>query len=259
MTDGESLSVHRALDVLEFLASSGQSEALTSITKHVGAPKATAHRLLATLQSRGYVSQELRTGRYAAGIRCFELGSLWAQNLDLRAVAAPHLATLNEETGETVHLAVYEHGDVVYVDKLESRHQVVPKSNIGRRSPAFCVATGRALLAFQSLEEIAGVLDGPLPTYTARTITSRSELETLLTSVRTSGYAVNHGSYRDEVGGIAAPIRNHTGSVIAAVGCCLPETRFGEDRFETLRDRTVIAAARISAELGTPTPLRAGL
>lgn len=86
---------------------------------------------------------------------------MWVQNLDMRAVAAPLLAQLNEETGETIHLAVYDHGDVVYIEKLESRQPVVAKSYVGRRCPATCVATGRALLAFEPAEEIERVLTGP--------------------------------------------------------------------------------------------------
>jgi IclR family KDG regulon transcriptional repressor len=100
----------RALDILELLAGSPGPQGLTDIAEQVHGPKATVHRLLATLQARGYATQDPRTGRYAAGIRCFELGSLWASRLDLRAVAAPHAARLNELSGETVHLAVYDHG-----------------------------------------------------------------------------------------------------------------------------------------------------
>lgn len=221
----------------------------------VGGPKATIHRLLATLQARGYVTRDPRTSGYSAGVRCFELGSLWAQNLDLRAVAAPFLSTLNQDTGETVHLAVYDHGDVVYVDKLESLHPVVAKSYVGRRCPATCVATGRALLAFESHEEIEAVLGGPLPAYTPDSVTDPAALEDLLADVREHGYAVNHGSYREGVGGIAAPVRDHTGRVVASVGICLPEHRFGPERFEALRDGTIETAVAVSRAMGGPVSL----
>jgi DNA-binding IclR family transcriptional regulator len=247
---GDARSLHRALDVLEALASAGRPLALGELSERVGARKPTAHRLLATLTARGYASQDTRDGRYSAGIRLFELGSLWAQNLDLRFVAAPHLDRLNEETGETVHLAVYDHGDAVYIDKRETRHAVVASTHVGRRCPAYCVATGRVLLAHQPAEAIADVLAGPLPRHTERTTTDPGELAALLEDVRRDGFAVNRGSLREGVGGIAAPIRDHTGAVVAAVGCCLPESRFGSDRFDLLRDRSIEAAAAISRELG---------
>lgn len=247
---GESRSVHVALDILELLVAAPTPLGLTDIAKRVPGPKATVHRLLASLQTRGYVTREPRSGAYAAGVRCFELGSSWARNLDLRAVAAPVLRELNEQTRETVHLAVYDNGETVYVDKMDSPLPVVAKSYVGSRCPAFCVATGRALLAFQPHQEIAEVLRRPLPVYTEHTITNPAELAALLADVRRNGYAVNHGSYRDGVGGVAAPIRDHTGAVVASVGCCVPEHRFGPADFESLRDQSVWAAAEISALLG---------
>jgi DNA-binding IclR family transcriptional regulator len=246
----ESASVHRALDILELLADAPAAVGLTEIARRAGGPKATVHRLLATLQTRGYVVQDSRSGAYSAGVRCFELGSSWVQNLDLRTAAAPVLADLNSRTQETVHLAIYDEGEVVYVDKLESPHPVVARSYVGRRCPAFCVATGRTLLAFQPHREIAQVLGRPLPVFTPRTITDLAELRALLDEVRERGYAVNHESYREGVGGVAAPIRDHTGAVVAAVGCCVPEHRFGPDRFGLLREQTVLAADRISRLLG---------
>jgi DNA-binding IclR family transcriptional regulator len=259
-----SAQLDRALDILELLSRSPGPQGLTDIAQRVGGPKATVHRLLATLQVRGYVTQDARTARYGAGIRCFELGSMWAQHLDLRAIAAPHAAMLNERSGETVHLAIYDHGDVIYIDKIESPHPVVAKSYVGRRCPATCVATGRALLAFRPREEIEEVLGGPLPAYSERSITQPHELAALLNGVRRDGYAVNHGGYRDGVGGIAAPIRDHTGHAVASVGLCLPEQRFGPDRVGPLRDWTVDAAVAISMALGGPSalvasgPLRSG-
>jgi DNA-binding IclR family transcriptional regulator len=256
---GSGSQLDRALDILELLAGSPSPQGLTGIAERVHGPKATVHRLLATLQARGYATQDPQTGRYRAGVRCFELGSQWARQLDLRTVAAPHTAELNERSGETVHLAIYDHGDVVYVDKIESRHPVVAKSDLGRRCPAAYVATGRALLAYRPREELEEVLSGPLPAFTPQSVTQPGELAALLDQVRRDGYAVNHGAYREGVGGVAAPVRDYTGSPIASVGICLPEQRFGPDRFDALRDMTVAAAIAISAALGGPaTPVLAG-
>lgn len=256
---GSGSQLDRALDILELLACSPSPQGLTGIAERVQGPKATVHRLLATLQARGYATQDPQTGRYRAGVRCFELGSQWARQLDLRTVAAPHTAELNERSGETVHLAIYDHGDVVYVDKIESRHPVVAKSDLGRRCPAAYVATGRALLAYRPREELEEVLSGLLPAFTPQSVTQPGELVALLDQVRRDGYAVNHGAYREGVGGVAAPVRDYTGSPIASVGICLPEQRFGPDRFDALRDMTVAAAIAISAALGGPaTPVLAG-
>ncbi len=252
---GESGQLHRALDILEYLARSGTPCGLTEVADAVKGPKSTVHRLLGTMHSRGYVAQDQRSLAYSVGLRCFELGSLWAQNFDLRQVAAPHLRRLNEATGETTHLAVYDHGDAVYIDKIESSQPIVAKSHVGRRCPAAFVATGRALLAFQPLDEIRTQLALPLPRYTEHSVVDPGEVQAMLVTARRKGYAVNHGSYRAGVGGIAAPVRDYTGAVVAAVGLCLPEQRFGPDRFDDLRHHTVTAAVAISAALGGPSQL----
>lgn len=241
----------RTLDTLELLARSGSAVTLTDLSEATSTPKATMHRLLQTLQSRGYVGQEA-DGRYLAGIRCFELGSMWAQNLDVRSVAAPYLATLNQDTQETVHLAVYEHGDVVYIDVLMTPKQVMAKSYVGRRCPAAFVATGRVLLAYCERAEIAHVLAEPLPRYTDQSVTDPEELMSILARVRVDGYGVNRCGYRAEVSGIAAPVRDYTGRVVAAVGLCMPDYRFSTDRIDYLRDVTIQTAIQVSRALGGP-------
>ena len=244
--------VGRTLDVLEVLVGSGRSVALSELSELTSTPKATLHRILHTLNARGYVGQDDDSTRYSAGIRCFELGSMWAQNLDLRSVAAPFLAALNADAKETVHLGVYEGGDVVYIDRLESPLQVIAKSYVGRRCPATCVATGRVLLAYSTRAEIARVLGEPLPAYTEQSITDPDELARMLEEVRMNGFGINHSSYRDEVGGIAAPVRDHTGQVVASVGLCIPEHRFVRERLEFLRDLTIRTALDVSSALGGP-------
>jgi DNA-binding IclR family transcriptional regulator len=249
---GLSSSVLRTLDILETLARTGRPQTLGELSSATGTPKASLHRLLQSLQSRGYVTQDAATGRYGIGVRCFELGSMWALNLDLRSIAAPFLAHLNTVSRETVHLGVYEHGDVVYIDRLESPQQVVAKSYVGRRCPATSVATGRVLLAYSPQAEIDRVLAEPLPAYTAHSVTDARELAEMLAQIRVDGYGINRCSYRDEVCGIAAPIRDHTGQVIASVGLCLPEHRFVDEQFDGFRDATIAAAVDISRALGGP-------
>lgn len=241
-------AVERALDVIEAVARSGRAMSLGDVADRTGLPKSSTHRVLSALQDRGYVAREGEL--YSVGIRCFELGSLWAQNLDLRAIASPHLRALNDETRETIHLAIYDNSDVVYIEKLDCHHAVTAKSYVGRRCPAFCVSTGRALLAHQPWPEIDRVLNEPLPRYTENTVTDKTELRNILQKVREQGYAVNVANYREGVGGIAAPVHDHTGAVMAAVGCCLPISRMSAKVFPLLRDATLRAAEEVSRALG---------
>ena len=174
---------------------------------------------------------------------------------DELGLARPHLEALNRELGETVHLAVYDQGDVVYVDKLEGTQQVIARPDTGNRAPATVVATGRSLLAFQPAEEIRAQLARPLPGYTDSTPTSPDQVAELLRQVRRDGYSVNRETYRTGICGLAAPIRDSTATVIASVGIVVPAHRFAAGDFDRLRDRTVATAVGISAELGGPDAL----
>jgi DNA-binding IclR family transcriptional regulator len=255
--DASGTQADRVLDILEVLARSPRPRLLGEVAAAVGASKPTTHRLLAALVRRGYASHEPEAGEYRIGIRCFELGSLWAVNLDLRQLAAPHLRRLNTATQETVHLAIYDHGDVVYIDKLESPLPVIASSFVGRRSPASCVATGRVLLAYQPERELGRVLEAPLARFTDATVTDPAALRDLLDEVRRTGVGVNHGSLRDGVGGMAVAVRDRTGMVVASVGVCLPEIRFGPDRFAVLHSEVAAAGRAISADFGYVEPLPA--
>lgn len=253
-----SKAVHLALDVLELLGEGGVPLRLTEIAARLDHPKATVHRAVAALEQRGYVLQ-LPDERYRLGLRCLTLGGFAADGLDLRSVARPHLEALNQATRENVHLAVYEGGDVVYLDVVQSPLPVAPKSKVGSWAPATAVATGRALLAHQSMTEIDRVLSAPLETYTARSITDPDELRALLDEVREQGVARNHSSYREGVCGIAAPVHDHTGLVVASVGCCLPEERLDDARDPELEAEVRRAAAAVSQELGYRIPAVGGV
>ena len=246
--------VDKALDVLEWVAKQDDvNPKLTEITAGLGLPKATVHRMLLMLRQRGYVDQDERSG-YTLGLKCFEMGEHWSRRFNLRTFARPFLEKLNAELAETVQLAIYDHGDAVYVDKIESPKLVIARPDPSRRAPATVVATGRALLAFQPVGELETQLDRPMPKYTPFTPSNRDEAAAVLDEVRANGYAVNEQTYRDGICGLAAPIRDSTGGVIASVGVIVPVYRFVEGRAE-YREAVTRTAVEISAALGGPSIL----
>jgi DNA-binding IclR family transcriptional regulator len=251
---GSSGQAEKTFDILEWLARQhGENPKLTEITAGLGLPKATIHRLLAVLLQRGYVDQDERAG-YSLGLKCFELGQAWTGRFDLRSFARPHVEKLNRELEETVQLAIYDQGDAVYVDKVESPRQVIARPDPSGRAPATVIATGRAVLAFQTPAELQLQLTRPLPKYTTHTPPSSEEIADILAEVRVNGYAVNEETYRDGICGLAAPIRNSTGAVVAAIGIIVPTHRFKEN-FEHYRDTVINTAVEISAAMGGPNVL----
>jgi DNA-binding IclR family transcriptional regulator len=245
----------KALDILEWLAERDTSNPkLSEITAGLGLPKATVHRLLTLLKQRGYVDQDGQSG-YSLGLKCFELGEHWNRRFDLRTFARPYLEKLNRELEETVQLAIYDQGDAVYIDKLESPQRVLARPDASNRAPATVVATGRALLAFQSLGELELQLARPLPKYTDDTPTSPEQVAEVLDEVRVQGYAVNTGTYRDGICGLAAPIRNSTGAVVASLGIIVPAHRFNDGNMDRYREVVTRIAVEASAAMGGPSQL----
>lgn len=242
--------VERTYRLLEQLASQSGPVGVTDLANELGLPKSSVHRLLSTLEGCGYVTREPRDQGYVVGPALIQLGSIVSLDREVRSVAAPHLRELVETTREVVHLGVYDRGDVVIIEKLDSPQPVAPQSRVGVRAPSACVATGRALLAFQPTREVERVLDSQGSDNTCRTTTERKEFRALLEDVRRDGFAVNRSSWREGVCGVAAPIRDHTGTVVASVGCCVPEMRFGDQQLQELQASVVQVAAAISAGLG---------
>jgi DNA-binding IclR family transcriptional regulator len=247
-------SVDQTLDVLELLAHAERPLRLTEIASRLELSAPATHRLLSALRERGYVAQDRFTSNYMRGLASFSLAALAASRQSLRDAAAEAMRSLNVDTGEAVHLTVYESGSAVYIDKLESLRETAPVSRVGERAPAHCVATGRAILAYLPLADLDALLAAGLERFTETTPVDRAQLMADLAQTRRRGYALNRGAWRAGVGGVAAPIRDFSGTVQASVGCCLPLERFTDDRVPELARHTVQTAAAISHQLGFVTP-----
>ena len=168
------------------------------------------HRLLQTLASRGYVTQVDQ--RYTVTTRLWELGAMIISRLDVARVAAPVMQRLVAEVDETAHLSVLDMAacEVVSIHNVESTQPVRAYSRIGQRTPAHCVATGKALLSVQSPEALRA-LPEELQRFTLHTLHRREDLLVALEKIRRDGYSTNVGEWREQVGGAAAVIYDHTG------------------------------------------------
>ena len=243
-------SVVKAIDLVEALARMDAPAGVTSLAQELKLTKSNVFRLLDTLVRRGYVRRHEDTGQYELTLKVWHLGLAVLSRMDLKKIASPYIHDLMRSTKESVHLSVIAEGDVIYIDKVESDQPVRAYSRIGDRPPAHCVATGKALLAYLPFDAQDKVLKGPLEKYTPNTITSARALRKELETIRRMGYSVNRGEWRESVCGIAAPIRDASGEVVAAVGISGPAERFKPDVFPRVAPRVILCANQISAELG---------
>lgn len=243
-------SLNHALDLLEQLAHEEGDLGVTELAARLGLSKAAVHGIVANLESRHYVRKTPATMRYQLGHRAWELGVAAGERIELRGIARPHLTALTALTHESSQLSEYDGGEVLYLDKVASPNPVQAVVRTGGRAPAYCVATGKVLLAFQASEEIDAVCARPFVRYTEHTITDAKVLRMQLEKIRARGWALNRGEYRGEIVGVAAPIRDFSGQVIASIGVSGPSYRFNVKHAESFARDIVSAASAISMKLG---------
>lgn len=238
----------KGLNVLEALIRSDRPRGISEFSTELGLTKSNVHRVLQTLQAAGYVGQS-DFGSYAPTLKIWELGAKVYLKLDIPREARPFLFDLANLTRETVHLSVLDGAEVVYLDKIDSPEPVRAYSTIGGRAPAHCVATGKALLAFIT-DAAAHKGNDDFPSFTPRTIITREAFEASCADIRAKGYAVNWGEWREQVRGVAAPVRDAYGSIVAAVGISGPADRLPRNRILEVAPHVVESAERISKALG---------
>ncbi len=247
---GRLSSVASALRVLKVFSAAEAELGISAIAQRLGLAKSTVHRLSVTLASEGFLEQNPDNGRYRLGMSLFELGALVRQRMDVSKQARPLLGALRDRTQEAVHLAVMMDTSIMYLHNLESSQAIGIRSYIGARKPAFCTAEGRVLLAFASKEVLAAVLRERLVARTPRTITSAKALLKTLEEVRQAGYAIDDEESEIGMRGIAAPIRDIWGRVVAAASLAGPTQRLTKKVLRGLAPQLVATADVISSRLG---------
>jgi DNA-binding IclR family transcriptional regulator len=177
------------------------------------------------------------------------MGSLLVRDVDLVSIAGPHLRRLCEDCHESVQLAVFDSGFTVYVDKVDSPQPLKAITTIGSRVPATVTSTGKAMLAWLPSESLDAAFQH-VKRYTPQTLTRRKDIESDLEETRKRGYAVNKGEFRPGVCGLAAPVRDRHGSIVASIGIWGAEKNILGARAEELAQMAVSVAQDISRDLG---------
>jgi IclR family transcriptional regulator, KDG regulon repressor len=246
-------AVTRALDILELFLDGDDTLSAPEITRRLGLPRTTVHELVTTLAARSYlVSVADQPGRYRLGVRPYQLGSRYAEQLDLAAEGQQVARKVAETCDETVHVAILEGADVIYIAKVDSTHAVRMVSAAGRRLPAHCTSVGKMLLASLPEPALAARLpdDGPLVAMTDNSITSPHELRRHLVAIRERGVAVEQRESNPDVSCVAAPVRDSAGRVVAALSISVPTIRWNDERREELAELAAKGADELSTRLG---------
>lgn len=236
--------------VLELYTREQPEWGVREIAMALSIPKSNAHSLLSTLAATGLLKRTPR-GRYRLGWRLLRLSRVLMESTDVRREARWWMAELMTQLGETVHLAALEGGRVVYIDKLVGTRAVrVDVTNVGIELPAHCSGVGKVLLADEPWASVVDIVNTHgLHPYTPNTITTLDELQSELERVRKRGYAYDIEEVVEELCCIAAPVRDLTGRVVAAMSISVPMYRFKESR-ERYRRFLLEATRGVSERLG---------
>ncbi|MGE4373018.1 MAG: IclR family transcriptional regulator [Xanthobacter sp.] len=234
----------KGMAVLEALAHSNRALGVSELAVQLEIGKSNAHRLLQALTELGYVQRNGDAGTYQASIRLWELGVAMFSNLDLPALATPAMERLLLRCQETVHLSMLDNDEVVYLHKIDSPQPVRAYSQTGGRAPAYCVATGKAMLSALSDARLND-LSLRLQPHSPKSIVAPEAFLREMARIRDQGFAENRGEYRETVCGVAAVIRDPSGKVMAAIGISGPSERVKPSRFKTLGREVMSAAAEV--------------
>lgn len=245
-------AVTRALDILELFLEGEGTLSAPEVTRRLQLPRTTVHELLTTLAARSYLVQiPDQTGRYRLGVRAYQLGSRYAEQLDLAAEGQQVAREVAETCDETVHVAVLEDTDVIYIAKVDSTHAVRMVSAAGRKLPAHCTSVGKMLLASLPPTELESRLAGrELVAMTQNSITEPDALLSTLADIRERGVAAEHRESNPDVSCVAAPVRDSAGHVVAALSISVPMIRWSEQREEELAELAAKGAGDLSERLG---------
>lgn len=247
-----SQSLARAMRMMISMSESDCS--LEQLADELGVHKSTALRLLRTLEDERFVQHD-SAHRYRLGTRLFELANRALEQRTVRTVAHPRLAELNRATSQTVHLAVYESGQAVYVDKFDSMHSLRMYSRVGLTAPLHCTAVGKVLVAGlppAEREAVAARID--YVPMTSRTLRSPTAYLAELKKVAEQGFAADHEEHESFVNCVGVPIRDGTGAVVAAMSLSVPNVVLDQQGVLDLLPLVKDTADAISADLGWQSP-----
>jgi DNA-binding IclR family transcriptional regulator len=247
---GRLSSVTSALLVLKVFSAEEAEIGISSLAKRLGLAKSTVHRLAVTLSAEGFLEQNPENGRYRLGLSLFTLGALARRRMDVSNVSRPLLGVLRDKYQEATTLAILSRASIMYLHNLESGQAIGTRAHIGDLKPAFCTAEGRVLLAFAPPAVVAEALSDELVARTPRTLTDRAALMAALDEVRLAGYAIDDEESEVGMRCLAAPVRDISGKVVAAVGLAGPTQRLTKKDLRALAPDVVGTGDAVSTRLG---------
>lgn len=251
-------AVERAMAMLDAVAERTTGMSNADINRRLKIPKSSASYILRSLVKGGYLRRDRESGRYYLGLRVVSLSHRALAGLDIREIAQPILRQLVESSQLTAHLAILDHGQMVYIEKSDAPGFVKMNTWVGRRMDCHSTSVGKALIAFLGKEEVLALLqDRGMQKLTSQTIIVASKLLRELEKVREQGYAVDDEENNPGVRCVAAPIFNSEGLVEASLGLSGTTYQVDKASVSKIAEQVKAATRKISQQLGATNTSRA--
>jgi DNA-binding IclR family transcriptional regulator len=242
-------TLQKGLRIVELLSEAGRPLGVSEIAQMLGFTKSNVHRLLQTLCASGWIIRHEKRGAYDLSLRVWEVGVKRLSTLSLPQIGYRQANQLARRSEESVHIAVLEETEVVFLETIDTPKPIRTYTPVGGRAPAYCSATGKAILAFMPEADINPLLVN-LTRYTDETIIDQSRLSAEFAQIRRRGYATNRGEWQQDVYGIAAPIfAGASRKIVGSIGLSGPANRFGQAATKKFVPMVIEAATAISHEL----------
>lgn len=244
-------SLQKALDILNCFTVHNPELGVTEISTMLGFQKSTVYNILATFEQEGFTEQDPVTRKYRLGLRLLQLSNVVRSGLGLRRVALPVMERAMNKFQETVHLAIEQDGQVVYIESVQPPDRSVSRLATGKTAPMHCTGVGKAILAFAPDAKVDEVIKvHGLKAFTANTLTTVDTLRAELTLIRRQGYAMDNMEHEWGIRCIAVPIREENGRIKASMSISGPSDRLPVDQIHQVAEPMKQLGLEISRRLG---------
>ncbi|MGV3713102.1 IclR family transcriptional regulator [Pseudolysinimonas sp.] len=249
-TSGTVKSAERALAIVDALTEQERPLSFGQLVRVLGYPRSSLHQLLRTLIDRRWVEVDA-TGQYSLGVQSWRAGNAYLRAVDLAERARRYMEAVRDASDETVQLAVLDGRYNVYIAKVDGQQNLVMASAVGRRIEAHATGLGKVLLAGLGEAEFDALFAGvELERFTPTTITGVDELRSAVVRAREDGWGADLEEHTIGVRCVAAPVRDNTGAVAAAMSVSVPTARSSIEREAQIRDVLLESTRGLSQALG---------
>jgi DNA-binding IclR family transcriptional regulator len=242
-------SAARAVALLKSFDDARPEWTLGELSERLGLNKTTTHRLLAVLEGEGLIERS-NGGAYKLGPELIALGGCAMRANDLRSASRAVMEALAMEVAETVSLEILSKDQIMIIDEVSSREPMGVSQNVGARLPLHATSTGKLLLAYSPADVVDEALSSPLPALTPATVTDAETVRTQLDEIRARGYAITQEELDVGFMAVAAPIYDHTRTVVAALSIGGPILRMDTEELPEKVAALQVAARKISRGIG---------